>query len=353
MNEVFKHEYVGAIHMHSSFSDGAKKISDIALSAASVGLDFIVITDHDFMTDSLHLDAEGYYNGLLVLLGLEIGVRHHHYLACDIREMVSSKSLSPQQVIDRVNDINGFGFLAHPFEKGMPFSDNSIAYTWNDLEVTGFTGIEIWNFSSRWKERIKTVFHGLFFLLFKSRSLKGPSKRTILFWDNACKQRRVVAVGGPDAHGAMFRWGFIRLRPLSYDFLLNTITTHILTDRRLSKDFIEARAQVYDAIKEGRMFIAHERLESARGFRFCFVYNDGTSVSMGEEALFKPGYFSVEAPRNCEIRLIKDGRLKEKRHGRDSLFFVEEKGVYRVEVFLRLSFFGLRPWIFTNPIYLR
>jgi hypothetical protein len=32
---------------------------------------------------------------------------------------------------------------------------------------------------------------------------------------------------------------------------------------------------------------------------------------------------------------------------------VKEKGVYRVEVFRRLAFFGWRPWIFTNPIYLR
>ena len=90
----------------------------------------------------------------------------------------AASNLGPQAVIDRVNDLGGFGFLAHPFEKGMPFVEKSVAYTWNDLSVEGFAGICIWNFSSRWKERVKTVLHALYFLLFKSRTLKGPSSKT-------------------------------------------------------------------------------------------------------------------------------------------------------------------------------
>jgi hypothetical protein len=346
-------EYVGNIHIHSSFSDGAGTVQEIAGLAASIGLDFIVINDHDHMTDNLHREVEGFHSGVLVLVGLELGCRSHHYLACNIKEMVSSKTLGPQEVIDRVNKQGGLGFLAHPFEKGMPFHDKSIAYTWNDLSVKDFTGIEIWNFSSRWKERIKTPFHGLLHLIFKSRLLKGPSRKTLAFWDSSCQERRLTAIGGSDAHGALFKWGFIQLRPLPYIYVLNSVNVHILLDRGLSGNFKVAGAQVYDALREGRLFIAHDRLGSARGFRFYFISDDGGRLGMGAKCPFQPGNIHVQTPDQSEIRLIRDGKLHEKQYGRKGCFRVEKRGVYRVEVFLRLFPFDKRPWIFSNPVYLK
>ena len=346
-------EYVGNIHIHSSFSDGAGTVPEIAGLASSLGLNFIVINDHDHMTDDLHRQAEGFHSGVLVLVGLEIGYRSHHYLACNIKEMVNSKTLGPQEVIDLVNKQGGLGFLAHPFEKGMPFYDKSIAYTWNDLTVKDFTGIEIWNFSSRWKERIKTPFHGLLHLLFKSRLLKGPSRKTLAFWDRSCQERKLTAVGGSDAHSALFKWGFIKLRPLPYLYVLNSVNVHILLDRRLSEDFTAAGAQVYDAMREGRLFIANDRLGPARNFRFYFISEDGDRMDMGAEGPFQPGNIHVQAPDHSEIRLIRDGKLHEKKYGRKGFFRVAKRGVYRVEVFLRLFPFGQRPWIFSNPVYLR
>ncbi|MBW1911334.1 MAG: PHP domain-containing protein, partial [Deltaproteobacteria bacterium] len=230
-------EYIGNPHIHSVYSDGAGSVSEIAQSAKRVGLDFIILNDHDYMTDNLHLEDEGFYKGVLALVSLEIGERFHHYLAYDLKEMVRSESLAPQEVIDRVEGQGGFGFLAHPFEKGMPFAEKSIAYTWNDLSVTGFTGVCIWNYSSRWKERVKSPIHGLFFLLFKSQMLKGPSGKTLSFWDGLCQERRVAAIGGSDAHGAVFKWHGLRFTPLSYDHLLNSINVHVLLKKALSMDF--------------------------------------------------------------------------------------------------------------------
>ena len=177
-------EYTGNLHIHSRYSDGAGTVPEIASVAQRLGLDFIIINDHEYMTHDLHLGDEGYYGDVLALMGLEVGERYHHYLAYDLKEMVKGHGSGPQEVIDRVNAQGGFGFLAHPFEKGMPFYEKSIAYTWNDLSVTGFTGICIWNFSSRWKERVRSIFHAVFFLLFKSRMLKGPDKKTMSFWDD-------------------------------------------------------------------------------------------------------------------------------------------------------------------------
>ena len=188
VNDCSSFEYVGNLHIHSLHSDGTGTVREISQAAKRVGLDFIILNDHDCLTDALHLDEETFYEGLLVLLGLEIGERYHHYLAYNLREMIKGQSLGPQDVIDCVDAQGGFGFLAHPFEKGMPFSEKSVAYTWNDLSVKGYTGICIWNFSSRWKERIKTAFHALFFLLFRSQTLKGPSRKTLSFWDELCSR---------------------------------------------------------------------------------------------------------------------------------------------------------------------
>jgi len=346
-------EYTGNLHIHSRYSDGAGTVPEIARSAQRIGLDFIIINDHEHMTHDLHLEDEGCYGDVLVLMGLEIGKRYHHYLAYDLKDMVKSDSSNPQEVIDHVIAQGGFGFLAHPFEKGMPFHEKSIAYTWNDLSVAGFTGICIWNFSSRWKERVKSPFHAMFFLLFKSQTLKGPDKKTMSFWDDLCREKKVAAVGGSDAHGAGFKWGPLSLTPLTYDYTLNSINVHILPETALPKDFTEAKAEIYRALKEGRLFIAHDNLAPAKGFRFHYISDHGSSLTMGREKPFQPGTLSIETPLKGKIRLLKDGAIFREWRGQRASCRVKEKGVYRVEAYYYLFPFGWRAWIFSNPIYLR
>jgi len=350
---MFGFEYVGNLHIHSARSDGGGIVREIADAASRTGLDFICLNDHAYMVDDLHMEEEGFYQKLLVLVGMELGVRFHHYLAYDLKERVIQHNMDPQEIIDHVAGQGGFGFMAHPFEKGMPFREKSVAYTWNDLSVKGYTGICIWNFTSRWKERVKTIFHGVFHLAFKTQMLKGPSRETLSFWDDQCRERRVTAVGGSDAHASLFTLGPLSFRPLSYNHLLNTINVHILLNKRLPRDFDGAKKEVYGAMKEGRLFIAHDNLSPAKGFRFDFVSDDGSDLYMGEEGVFNPGELVIELPHEGEIRLVKDGEVVKKWRGMEAVYRANEKGVYRVEVYRRLFLFGWRPWIFSNPIYLR
>lgn len=352
-NKVFDYEYTGNIHVHSDRSDGSRSARDIAVAAGRNGLDFLALNDHDFTMNGLHLEEEGFYGKLLLLRGLEVGKRYHHYLAYDLKSMVKSDGAGPQEVIDQVNAQGGFGFLAHPFEKGMPLFEKSLAYTWNDLSVRGFTGVEIWNYSSRWKERLKDPLRGIYCLAFKRHTLRPPSARTLAFWDDLCMERRVVGIGGSDAHGVGYRLGPFSFRVLSYPFLLTTVNVHILVDQPMPGVFDEAKRLVYEAIREGRLFIAHDGLAPARGFRFGFLAHDGPGLTMGEEGLFREGEFLVELPREAEIRLIRNGGVKAVKSGRDAVFQVTEKGVYRVEAYLKRRLRGRYPWIYTNPIYLR
>jgi len=350
---LFDYEYIGNLHVHSRHSDGTLSPAEIAGVALHAGLDFVGLNDHDYMTDDLHMEEEGLYGSVLLIRGLEIGKRYHHYLAYDLKTMVHSDDAGPQGVIDRVNAQGGFGFLAHPFEHGMPFLEKSVAYTWNDLSVQGFAGIGIWNYSSRWKERIRGPLQGVLCLAFKRRSLQPPSRKTLAFWDRLCQDRCVVGIGGSDAHGSLLKWGLFHFRPLSYAFLLSTINVHIFLNRRMPREFDEAKKEVYRALRNGRLFIAHDGLEPARGFRFNFLSQDGTDLMMGEEAPFQTGELVIELPAEGAIRLIKDGRLQASWEGRGAIHRVYERGVYRVEVDRKLRFSGYHPWIYTNPIYLR
>ncbi|MBN1906451.1 MAG: CehA/McbA family metallohydrolase [Deltaproteobacteria bacterium] len=353
---MFNHEYVGNIHVHSSLSDGRGSYTEIAEKASRNGIDFICFNDHSHMNKRFSLEEEGLYGTkpFALLIGAEIGKDSHHYLAYDIKTLPDCEEASPQEVIDSVNEQGGFGFMAHPFEKGMPFMEKSVAYRWHDLSVTGFTGICIWNFSSRWKERVKSIFHGLFHLCFKVQALKGPSRETLNYWDELCQKRKVVAVGGSDAHGTVFKLWFLRATFLSYGFLLNTINIHIFLKKRFYKDFNAAKTDIYEAMKAGRLFIANDRLAPARGFKCYLLSDDGSDLLMGEEDTFRSeGNLLVELPSKGEIRVIRNGETVYRQRGMEAVYSVKEKGVYRVEVYRYVSVFGWRPWIFTNPVYLR
>ncbi len=350
---MYRFEYLGNLHIHSRHSDGAGDVPEIARAAARVGLDFICLNDHDFLADKIYLEEEGFYDHVLVLVGLEIGRHDHHYLAYNLIEKATGDNLRPQEIIDSVKEQGGIGFLAHPFEKGMPFFQRSVAFRWNDLSVKGYTGICIWNFSSRWKERVGSFAHGIFYLLLKHVTLRGPSQETLSFWDAACRENVVSGIGGSDAHATDFKWGPIQFRPFSYEALLNTINIHILLSKELATEVKPAKKQIYGALKSGRLFVAHDGLRPARGFRFDFIADQGPRLTMGEEGRFQQGTLMIKTPRAGKIRLIKDGALTGQWLETEATYRVEGKGVYRVEVFCKVPLFGWRPWIFSNPIYLR
>jgi hypothetical protein len=349
----FPFEYAGNLHIHTTHSDGGGNVKEVTEAARAEGLDFIILNDHSYLTQ-LYLEDQGYHKGILVLVGSEIGKHSHHYLAFNITHQVNDERYSPQEVIDAVNSQGGFGFLAHPFEKGMHFLQNSVSYTWQDWSVKGYTGICIWNFSSRWKENVRSLWHGIFHLIFKKYTLKGPSKRTLATWDRLCSEKRVVAIGGSDAHASFIKIGIIKIKPLSYRYLLNTINTHILTPSPLSGDVMKDKEIIYTSLRKGNCFIAHDGLYSAKGFSFSFCgEKDNKRLEMGQEAQFFPGVLVIKLPGYGLTRIMKDGSLFKTKYGSGLSIKIREGGVYRVEVSRKTHMFGWRPWIFSNPIYLR
>ena len=57
------YEYLGNMHIHSTYSDGSLDIEAIAARASRAGLNFIIISDH-YTLEGLYQNKEGYQQGV-------------------------------------------------------------------------------------------------------------------------------------------------------------------------------------------------------------------------------------------------------------------------------------------------
>lgn len=351
MGVFLLHEYIGNIHIHSHYSDGTGTIKGIAEVAQKTGLDFIVITDHENIR-SLKNGEEGYYGKVLVLIGMEINDTSCHYLALNINEEIENNTDNPQEVIDDVNKQGGIGIIAHPFEKGSPFYENGMTFNWNNWDVRDFQGIEVWNLVSGWKDNIDSVMRGIFLLFFPGFCITGPNHKALSKLDAfQLEGKRIVAFGGSDAHNAKLRLGFFPVVVGSYLKAFRSINMHILLENRLMGDFEKDKKMIYNALLEGKSWIADDYWRNSRGFSFKLAHED-EEWTIGDEVKYRKGmYIKVFTPAKGRVRLIHNGNIAAVSKGREHVFKDIDKGVYRIEAdYLRWGRYY--PWIYSNSIFL-
>ena len=340
------HEYVGVIHIHSTYSDGSKSIPEIAKIAGEVGLDYLFFTDHNTLKPKKD-GLEGWYEGVLVGIGYEINDENdqNHYLAFNLNEEVS-QSLEPIDYVKEVKLNNGYGIIAHPDEKRSAMKKFP-AYPWKVWESKKYNGIEIWNQMSEWMEGLTHL--NKYWRIFNPRkSIMGPEVETLSKWDEVNKERNVVGIGGVDAHGHLYKlWGLFQITVFRYKVLFKTIRTHIITEKALGGEgsYEEDIQNLYKNLFSNHCFISNYYCGDARGFRF-WAENEQRKVHIGGELEFdKYTHLHVNLPQTAVVHLIKDGIKYLVQKGQELIFDVEENGNYRVEVY-----YINRPWIFSNHI---
>jgi hypothetical protein len=127
---------------------------------------------------------------------------------------------------------------------------------------------------------------------------------------------------------------------MSYKRSFQQLHTHVLCERAPTRELEHDRTLVYDALREGRCYIANDQVADARGFALSH---------MGEELTFEPGLeLHVRTPQAADIRLLRDGEIVATTHSNELHHPIEGQGVHRVEVMLEK-----RPWIYSNPVYIR
>jgi hypothetical protein len=389
-------DHRGAIHVHSSLGGHSTgTLAEIVAGARAAGLDFVVMTEHpSSLTDTRAATLSGAHDGVLFVSGNETSESERDRLltfggparALDSDEArttgandgstraggaaaqtnpapartnpasTQTNSAQTQALIDRAKAAGDLVFVAHPetFE------------SWQ--AARGFDGMEVYNLhaDALRVNRLAMFFDGIwsyrgFAPLLWTRFYNAPTENLRRFDELTAEGRRVVAVAGNDAHAnvgislqdltgrPLFR---IKLDP--YERSFSVVRTHVLVPRDQTFD---ARA-LLDALAAGHAYVSFDLLCDATGFRFTAT--DGTESGgpkpMGDEIALAGGVrLRATTPVESRMVLIKDGKKFDERVAREAEWSVGERGVYRVECYLPQLPAPLdsKPWIISNPIYVR
>ncbi|MEP7146099.1 MAG: CehA/McbA family metallohydrolase [bacterium] len=355
-------EYSGSIHMHSKYSDGSGTVEEIARTACESELDFIILTDHNTLK-AKNKGYEKWYDKTMLIVGYEVNDRKNknHYLVFGLDEVIGTfekladgdlgNRLSAIEYVSEVKKRGGIGFLAHPHEVRNHLPDHP-AYPWTAWESEDFTGIEIWNHMSEWTEglnesnKLQRFIHPL-------KSIVAPPEITLNKWDELNEKRKVVAIGGIDAHAHKHNIMGFEFEIFPYKVLFKSVRTHVLVDKEIirgdKKNFNFDNMQIIEALGYGRSFIVNHYFGSGTGFRFFAEY-DGEHYLLGDEIKLdksknKKILFRTFLPSAAKIRLIHNGKCIDELESLDSIWDRDETGSYRIEAWK-----DGKGWIFSNHI---
>jgi hypothetical protein len=333
-------EFVGAIHAHSTHSDGGGTVQEILAETVGAGIDYLVLTDHNTLC-SLDAGDEGWQDKVLLIVGDEVSSRHGHCLALGIETHVDHRQ-SADGVLAGIRKQGGHTYIAHPHGRYRPLL-KEIDHGWKAWDTEDFTGIELWSYMFDWASSFRFTS-----LISHYRNpddqIKGPTPETIVKWDELCQKRRVVALGSVDAHAR--KTPLIPIVVFPYRQLFQAIRTHILCSRPLSGDSVIDKALVLSTLAAGRCYICFDGLADGAGARFQTA--DGT-LSMGDEAIFQgKTELQCKLPEPAEVSLVRNGRTIKTATTTELTHQADTPGVYRMEARI-----DGRPWLYTNPIYLR
>jgi len=348
-------EFRGVVHAHTGLShDSTGTVEELLSAARSAKLDFLVTTDHytpRIFTEGL----QGSHGAVLVVRGVEVALgctrqggllrRCASVLAIGLREPLKPRPDGQWDWDDLFRTIRGQGALAviaHP--RGMM---NSSYYRYAD-------GMEIYDLADTMRERLVDVPRYLLDLALDRTEHREElfmqlvverSNWNLVAWDRFLQTRRFVGLGGNDAHQSLSVMG-LHLDP--YDLVFRAVNTHVLAPSLSPKNLVEA-------LRAGRCFTAFNLLADGAGFQFVVRDGDGGSVVglMGDEVPMEDGLVLVaQSPIPGVLELLRDGVPIRRLEGRNLRYAVDRPGVYRMEVSLQVVD-RRRPWIFSNPIYVR
>ncbi|MBE2281770.1 MAG: PHP domain-containing protein, partial [Ignavibacteriaceae bacterium] len=329
--------YSGALHIHSTFSDGTGTAGEIAEIASDSGVDFIILTDHN----TLRAYDEGYekfYGKTFLSVGYELNDKDNcnHYLVLDYNKTLSTR-LSAKEYTRIIKEEGGTGILAHPHEKRNALPQYP-PYPWVEWDTDDFQGIEIWNHMSVWMENL-TAENKYNNFVHPLKSLTPPPDESLRFWDEVNQKRKVIGIGGLDAHAHKVSvFGMFMVEVFPYKVLFKSIRTNILLEEELKRintpeNIIAVKKTINNAIAAGRSYIANYYYGDAGGFRFFAIKGDKL-YQMGDK-IEEPGDVTLKLlipSSNCLSKLIRNGVCIDETSSSTPEFKVNLPGVYRVEV---------------------
>ncbi|HEV2834122.1 MAG TPA: hypothetical protein VGW58_02335 [Pyrinomonadaceae bacterium] len=326
-------EYKGVVHVHSFLGGHSSgSFSEIIDAAKANDLNFVVMTEHtekDFDTAAMTL--QGVHRDVLFVNGNETSAENGDRL------LVLPEKLS---------------IVAYPEE-------------FKNWETAGLNGVEVYNvytntrkansvlafFDVIWSHR---AYPDLLFALYFERPNESLKK-----WDQELARKKLTATAGNDSHaniGVSLRdsagktLAGIQLDPYSTSFRLVRLHVLLPADQHLDN------ASLLEAIRSGHCFIGFDLFGDTSGFSFEAHSGTENRIQGDQIPLQNDTRLRVHTPVASRVVLFKDGSVILNESGITTKEIpVTERGVYRVEVYLPEveRVIGEKPWIISNPIYVR
>lgn len=326
-------EYKGVVHVHSFLGGHSSgSFSAIITAAQANELNFVIMTEHtekDFDTAAMTL--QGVHGGVLFINGNE------------------TSAANGDRLLTLPNDTS---IVAYPEE-------------FKNWETPGLDGVEVYNvftntrranplvafFDVLWSHR---AYPDLLFALYYERPNESLKK-----WDQALARARLTATPGNDSHaniGISLRdssgktLAGIQLDPYETSFRL--VRLHVL----LPPDKPLDQTNLLDAIRAGHCFVSFDLFGDTSGFSFGATSPAANAIQGDEIPFQNDTRLRIHTPIASRIVLFKNGSVILNEAGVTTKEIpVTERGVYRVEVYLPEveKIIGEKPWIISNPIYVR
>jgi hypothetical protein len=337
----------GAIHIHTTHSDGGGTPEEVVQAARAEGLDFVVITDHNNLGAK---PFEGYHDGILVLVGSEISTDQGHIVGLGMRAPVFCFCGDARESLDDVRELGGLPIVAHPLRESGDYGAN----TWTGWNLPGPWGMELMNGKSQlddagWLGWLRMLALYPVNSRLSLLSLGSRPRATLDRWDEHLAHRSVVGTFGADAHSRIpiTKKKGIRFPP--YGPLIGLTRNHVLLDRPLTGEAETDTKALVEAIAHGRLYVAVDGLAPGAGFSFT-AEADGRRFTMGEtltDAAAPTLRVAGRLPEGARVDLFKDGQILTSAPAPLTLEAPGE-GVYRIEAYAP----GWTvPWVLSNPIY--
>ena len=344
--QLNKYNSVGAIHIHSVYSDGTGNIESISKAAKNAGLDWIIVTDHN----SFEIE-EGIYNGVYVIKGEEISPKgENHYLALGINKYIQPNK-NAKHNIEAVKLNGGFGFAAHPNEgvnsKGQMRLNKHQPIKWTNKNIIP-DGVEIWNWFSEWADNLndKNIFTLAYAFLCKNKLVKSANSNSLSWWDDLNNELEdiVPAIGGIDAHALKIKDYIIPVTIFPYESMFKTIVNIVTSDEEFKTDFFAKKEQILEALKSGRNLIINRAV--SKEIPVINVSNRNQAVTSGESInLDNETLLNVQTKKKGSIKIFHNGKEIKSVISNSIKMLLNEVCKYRVEIK-----FGERGFAYSNPI---
>ena len=343
--------YTGAIHVHSTYSDGGGTVADIVRAGQRTGLDFVVLTDHDTLQPRFD-GHQGYHDGLLLIVGEEVNTSAGHLLALGVGRDVDQRGpLGLPALVREISDAGGLSIAAHPTGRR----------PWTDWTLEEMDGLELLNADSEWRDDgVLELARAVVFLPFLPdgvfNSLIDRPDEAIRLWTHRALHQPVTVIGSVDAHERIPLWGERHLSFPTYERLFGLIRTYVITDTELTGDAEIDEAMLVDAIRRGSCYLVLEGYEPAPAFSFELT-RGAIRTPMGSSVGFQEGErIHVTAPSSgpVRIRLYRNELPLIETEGHELFVEVPGPGVYHAEVYQQrgtlLRGERQRLWIISNAI---